>query len=62
MSDSRLSSLDVIDFHDVPCREVELFLLGGFGAWNITNVLLVPNEFGRLRLQVSNALKLVPWI
>lgn len=62
MSNSRSSSLNILYFHNVSCREVELLLLGSFSARNITNILLVTNEFGGLWIQVSNALKLVPWI
>lgn len=62
MSNSRLSALNVIDFHYVSSFEFKLLLFNRSSAWDIIDVLLISHEFGGLRLEIGNALKVVGWI
>ena len=59
MSLSSFGALDVLNIHNVSSGDVEHLLLHRSGAGNIVNTHLIPNEFSRLWLHVSDALEVI---
>jgi hypothetical protein len=59
MSNSCFRSLNVIDFHNVPCRKFELLLFNSPSSRNIINMKLISHKSQFFGLKISNALQSV---